>query len=124
MAVVCHILLGLPHRGCSWLFTIIQYIVQTVVFQVLNGKGLGPYFSDLLQQFPLDIQMVTQAFNLEGQAVIYAICPTCHHTYPPVSVKGILVYPQECDARSHGSLSGELLVQDKVMEDVMIHIPL
>jgi len=102
----------------------VQYIVQSTLFQALGERGFGGYFTSLLESFPLDIWTISWAFNLEGQAIIFAACSSCHMTYPPVSVKGIPVYPEECDWHSHGSLCGELLIRNKVVEDVVIHIPL
>jgi len=91
MVVACHVILGLPRRGCVWLFSMAQYIIQATT-QYLYHDDLPAYWQDLLSTFPRDVRTATTLFHLEAKATVYAACPKCHCTYKPTYKDGMPTY--------------------------------
>ena len=88
------------------------YIIQMTVSLALGLEGQesinnNPVLQLLLPEFPHD----------DSKAAIYAVCPICHSTYPPVeTAQGILTYQKMCDFHWYDSLCGQPLVHPKVIE--------
>lgn len=123
MIVACHVILGLPRRGCYWLFSMSQFIIQTTLLKAVAGT-LPPYFQAILNDFPRDIRTATDQFNLEGKATVYAACCKCHATHRPTYEGSILTYPERCNARYYGSRCGELLVRPKRIHHSQVFVPI
>ena len=123
MVVACHVILGLPRRGCIWLFSMAQYIIQAIV-QFLYPHDLPAYWQDLLSTFPRDVRTATTQFNLETKTTVYAVCPKCHCTYEPTYKDEIPTYRERCNYHRHGSSCGELLVRPKMIQNYRIFVPI
>jgi hypothetical protein len=123
MVVACHVVLGLPRRGCVWLFSMAQYIIQTTT-QYLYRDDLPPYWREVLGTFPRDVRTATTQFHLEAKATVYAACPRCHCTYEPTYKDGIATYRERCSYHRHGSSCGELLVRPKMIQNYQIFVPI
>ncbi|PPQ79206.1 hypothetical protein CVT26_000557 [Gymnopilus dilepis] len=126
MVVACHVILGLPRRGCSWLFSMCSYIVETTVKKVLGGTVSG-YFSDILAQWPRDVRTARDQFKLEANATVYAVCPKCNSTHKP-SYKSdspdIPFYPEKCSTRLYGKRCGEIILRPKSRGNARIWVPI
>jgi hypothetical protein len=81
MVVACHIVLNLGRRGCNFMLSMLQYILQLALMR--NGAKLSQRDQKLLSDFPVDARSPTELFRLDGKSIIYAVCPNpqCHHTY-------------------------------------------
>lgn len=134
MIVCCHVILGLPRRGCSWLFAMSGYIVQTTMFRLLGidrPDRLPADEADILNTFPKDVRTAMAQFNLESKATIYAVCPKCHQTYAPTYEDNnpIPVYPEFCGfkpkpGRRRGRKCRELLVRPKILNGHKFRVPI
>lgn len=142
MAVTCSVILNLPRRGCSWLFQITQFIIQTTVLKAISlvnnliASTLGiqsflpnieslPYFQSILSDFPRDIRTSTDQFNLDSQKTIYATCSQCHEIYAPTIHNGIPVYPKTCQRKTYGHPAcNRALVCQKQIEGRTIYVPI
>jgi hypothetical protein len=124
MIVVCHVILGFSRRGCYWLFSMTQYIIQTVYFNAVNRTTLSPYFQAILSGFPRDVRTATTKFHIEPKTTIYAACPNCHTTYEPTCNGPLPVYRERCNYRRYGSRCGELLMRPKTIGDVLVNVPI
>lgn len=123
MVLVCHIILGFPRRGCHWLFSRVQYIVQTTLFKAV-GNMFPAYFQGILSDFLRDVRTALDKFNLDAKATIRAVCPKCQETYPPQCEGDIPVYRERCNARHRGTRRGELLVRPKLVQGIFINVPI
>jgi hypothetical protein len=124
MIVACYIVLGFSRRGCYWLFSMTQFIIQTVVFKAFGKNPISTYFVGLLHGFPRDIRTATSHFSLDAKATIYAACPKCHATYKPTLDGKIPVYQERCNFRRYGTRCGELVVRPKEIHGHMVNVPI
>jgi hypothetical protein len=126
MVVACHVILSVSRRGCHWIFSMCQYILQTTILAALGTTVLPAYFQAILSGFPSDIRAATDKFHLESKFTVYAVCPKCHSTYKPeYPVKdGVPIYQERCNFRQYSSRCGELLVRPKIIENTRVNVPI
>ena len=124
MIAACHIILRVPRRGTSWLFSMCKIIIETVLHAVVDLVPAS--FTRPLRNFPHDIRAAMSQLNLEGNVTVYAVCPGCHAIYKPTMVDGIPTYPQQCHAHHHGIRCKEQLVRPKGFgkHKVQVYIPI
>lgn len=124
MVVACNVILGLSRRGCSWLFSMTQFIIQSTVMQAVGSEIISTYFQGLLSGFPKDVRAATEHFKLEAKATVYAVCPKCHATYKPTFEGSIPFYREQCNSRLYGSRCGELIVRPKLLHGHRVNVPI
>ncbi|KAF8825246.1 hypothetical protein HHX47_DHR7000450 [Lentinula edodes] len=70
-------------------------------YGLLHPGGTTDLQSKTLSDIPEDIRQLERKFNLDIETTIYAVCPRCSYTYPPIfsdnSPKP--TYPPECTYR-------------------------
>jgi len=128
MVTVCHVLLGVSRRGCTFMLRMVQYIIHLTLLR------LGPHLSQgdekLLSDIPTDPRATEKVFSLDNKTTILAVCPNpnCHFTYEPTfqGDSPIPIYPDIC---SHQEFKGErkcgtLLVKPQRMNGHTIHLPI
>lgn len=99
MVTVCHVLLGVSHRGCTFMLRMVQYIIHLTLLRL--GPDLSQGDEKLLGDIPTDLRATENAFSLDNKTTIFAVCPNpnCHFTYAP-SFQGdspIPIYPDTCN---------------------------
>jgi hypothetical protein len=116
MVTTCHVLLGVSHRGCSFLLNMVQYILHLTLFRV---GLLSQEDEKLLSNIPSDPRAADKAFSLSSKNTIFAVCPNpnCHFNYKP-SFKDdspIPIYPKICSHRefSGGQICGTTLLSKR-----------
>lgn len=124
MIVVCHVILGFSRRGCYWLFSMTEFIIQTTYYKAIENTTLSPYFQAVLSGFPRDVRTATAKFNLEPKTTVYAVCPKCHTTYKPAYDGHIAIYQERCNFRRYTSRCGELLVRPKTIRGFRVNVPI
>lgn len=67
-------------------------------FQPLNGGRMDPVHEDIIAEIPEKVRMALSQFDLEAKTTIYAVCPECHFTYPPIGDTSPK-YPLTCNNR-------------------------
>jgi hypothetical protein len=126
--VACSIVLEVSARGCHFIFSMLQYIVQ-LCFTRANAN-LGPREQKILADFPVDIRSATQRFRLDGKSTIFAVCPdpNCHRTYRPSfsDHSPIPSYPSLCNHKrfAGGSKCGTRLLRPRQIAGVEILVPI
>ena len=77
LVIACQVISGQSRRGCSFMFTMLQYLVQLCLMQ--DTKKLSPRNRLLLSDFPGNPRPAEKALHLDRQSIIFAICPkdTC-----------------------------------------------
>src|ERR1700678_1847856 len=119
---------GGPRRGCCFLLSMLQYILQLALSR--STFRLSPGDRKLLSDFPKDPDTAIKHFQLDGKSVIYAVCPNgkCHQTYKPTFEDGspIPIYPKYCTHKeySNGAHCRELLTRPRRIKDVDIDVPI
>ena len=80
MVVACHIVLNISRRGCNFMLSMLQYVVQLALMRIT--PNLSTREQKLMSDFPVDPRSATAQFRLDGKSVIYAVCPNpkCYHT--------------------------------------------
>jgi len=125
MVVVCHIILRFARRGCYWLFSICQYLIEVAVKRASHDKRTIPlYFEEIFGNFPRDVRAATANFNLDGKSTVHAACPKCHFIYEPDYRDNLPTYPQRCNASHYGTRCGEILVRPKKYRNHTINVPI
>ncbi|PPR02024.1 hypothetical protein CVT26_008718 [Gymnopilus dilepis] len=126
--VVLQVVLHLSRRGCRFFLAMVYYIIQLV----LLGKGLSLSIEDqkLLSDFPKDPETAMKQFLLEGNEVIYAVCPkaSCQKLYAPRFV-GTSPIPQYQMCCSHcelhdGNECGTRLTRPRFFGETQVEVPI
>jgi hypothetical protein len=104
--VVLQVILHNSRRGCHFVLSMLQYIVQLSLLR--NGRVLNVHNQKLLADFPKDPDTAIKQFKLETKEAIYAVCPKqkCQSLYPPAYQKDSPIprYPMFC---THKSFDGD-----------------
>lgn len=99
MVVAMQVVLKTSRRGCRFILTMLQYILQLAFMR--SNPTLSAQNQKILADFPIDADTATSKFNLGSKHTIYAVCPNlgCHKMYAPstTSDSPIPNYPQYCD---------------------------
>src|ERR1700690_381096 len=128
MAVACHIVLNVGRRGCSFMLSMLQYIVQLALMRVT--PNLSARDQKLMSDFPVDPRSAAAQFQVEGKSVVYAVCPNpkCHCTYKPTfdGDSPIPQYPRLCNHREFVTGRGckERLTKPRVVMGVELQVPI
>ena len=116
---MCHVLLGVSHRGCTFLLNMVQYILHLARFHIASGL-LSQDDEKLLSEIPSDPHASEKAFSLSSKNTIFAVCPNsnCHFNYKPSFKDGspIPIYPKLCSHREYpgGQECGTALLKPRV----------
>jgi len=115
LVIACQVILGQSRRGCSFMFSMLQYLVQLCLMR--DTEKLSPRDRLLLSDFPSDPRPAEKALHLDRQSIIFAICPkdTCHQSHKPTfnSNSPIPIYPKYCLGRHFGKPCKEELLSPK-----------
>lgn len=128
MVTVCHVLLGVSRRGCTFMLQMIQYIIQLTLLRL--GPDLSQGDEKLLSDIPSDPRATEKAFSLDNKTSIFAVCPNpnCHFTYEPTfrCDSPIPIYPDTCNHREFrgGKKCGTPLLKRRCVNGHTIHLPI
>lgn len=97
IVVVCNVMMGVSRRAGDLLLGLLTITLRCAFLDKSTNLSLRQ--QSILNQIPRTIDTVLSKFNLDSKTTTYAVCPTCHCTYPPKFVLGSTVpsYPKECD---------------------------
>jgi hypothetical protein len=131
MVVACHIVLGVGRRGCHFMLSMVQYIIQLSFMRSnTNSKKLSQRDQKIMADFPVDVRSATAQFSLEGKHMVYATCPNpkCHRTYKPVfeGDSPIPKYPTFCSHREFhdGSSCKQRLLRPRGINNRETQVPI
>ena len=128
MVIVCHVLLGVSRRGCTFMLQMIQYIIHLTLLRL--GPDLSQGDEKLLSDIPSDPRAIEKAFSLDNKTTIFAVCPNpnCHFTYEPTfeGDSPIPVYPDTCNHLEFrgGTKCGTPLLKQRCVDGHTIHLPI
>ena len=128
MVTVCHVLLGVSRRGCTFMLSMIQYIIRLSLLHL--GPDLSPGDEKLLSDIPTDHLATERAFSLDARTTIFAVCPNpnCHSTYEPRfrDDSPIPIYPDTCTHLEFrdGKKCGTPLLKPRRTNGHTIHLPI
>jgi hypothetical protein len=128
MVTVCHVLLGVSRRGCTFMLRMVQYIIHLTLLRL--GPNLSQGDEKLLSDIPTDPRATEKAFSLDNKTTILAVCPNlnCHFTYEPTfqGDSPIPIYPDTCTHREYkgGRKCGTPLLKPRRTNGHTIHLPI
>src|SRR5271169_4972828 len=128
MVTVCHILLGVSRRGCTFMLRMAQYIIHLTLLRL--GPNLSQGDEKLLSDIPIDPHATEKAFCLDNKTTILAVCPNpnCHFTYEPTfqGDSPIPIYPDTCNHHEFkgGRKCGTSHLKPRCMNGHTIHLPI
>jgi hypothetical protein len=128
MVTVCHVLLGVSRRGCTFMLSMIQYIIHLTLLRL--GPDLSQGDEKLLSDVPTDHRASERAFSLDAKTTILAVCPNpnCHFTYEPrfQNDSPIPIYPDTCTHLEFpdGKKCGTPLLKPRRTNGHTIHLPI
>jgi len=93
-----------------------------------TGVNLSPRERKVLQDFPSDPRTVDDAFQLDPESTIYAVCPDnqCQATHPPKFLNGspVPLYPSRCRNRRFGKRCNTILLRPRTIANQTIYTPI
>lgn len=105
-ALVLNILGHVPRRWSDVTLHLLKLVMEsTSQASACNAEGRSfthsrvssrEFDASAYKGFPLSIQTVRKAFNLEARTVTYASCPACSFIYAPVRRGKVDIYPAVC----------------------------
>ena len=126
LVIACQVILGQSRRGCSFMFTMLQYLVQLCLMR--DTEKLSPRDRLLLSDFPGDPRPAEKALRLDRQPIIFAICPknSCHQSHKPTFDLGspLPIYPKRCLGRHFGVPRKEELLRPKRIQGNVVFLPI
>jgi Transposase family tnp2 len=128
MVAVCHVLLGVSRRGCTFMLSMVQYIIHLTLLRL--GPDLSQGDEKLLGDIPMDHRAIERAFSLDNRTTILAVCPNlnCHFTYEPTfqDDSPIPIYPDTCNHLEFqgGKKCGTSLLKPRHVNGHTIHLPI
>ena len=125
LVVACQVILGQSRRGCSFMFSMLQYLVQLCLMR--NTQNLSQRDRSLLSDFPADPHPAEKALHLDRQSTIFAICPnnSCQQSHKPTFNPDfpIPIYPKCCQGRQFGKCCKEELLFPKQVQGTVVFLP-
>lgn len=126
LVIACQVILGQSRRGCSFMFSMLQYLVQLCLMR--DTEKLSPRDRLLLSDFPGDPRPAEKALRLDRQSIIFAMCPkdSCHQIHKPTFNSGspIPIYPKYCQGRHFGNPCKEELLRPKRIQGNVVFFPI
>src|ERR1700761_266927 len=102
LGIVCHVIMGLGTDPTNFILATVTLIIKMVMSLRTRKKGDGTEEydaeqKDILGQLPTSLHIAMKQFNLNGKTMQYAMCPSCHHTHPPINpAAAVPSYPETC----------------------------
>ncbi|KAJ7738839.1 hypothetical protein DFH07DRAFT_965938 [Mycena maculata] len=102
LGIVCHVIMGLGTDPTNFVLQTVTLIIKMVMslHAVKTADGKEEYDAgqkDILGELPTTLYTAMKRFNLDGKTMQYAMCPSCHHTHPPLNpAAAVLTYPETC----------------------------
>ncbi|KAF8957902.1 hypothetical protein BDZ97DRAFT_1669160, partial [Flammula alnicola] len=81
IVVISSVLMGASRRMAELLLSLVCVALHWAFTD--GSRDLNSTEQSILDQLPRTLETVLAKFNLEGKTTTYAVCPTCHCTYPP-----------------------------------------
>jgi hypothetical protein len=80
----------------------------------------------LHSKFPTDIRTARLNLDIEADTTVYASCPKCRCTYPPLKNGRVLAWPSECTWRPfpNSRPCGQSLVKSGVVDGQSVRVPI
>ena len=126
LVVACQVILGQSRRGCSFMFSMLQYLVQLCIMR--DTDKISQRDRRLLSNFPADPRPAQKALHLDRQSTILAICPddSCHQSHKPTFNPGspIPIYPKLCQGLHFGKRCEEELLRPKHIQGNVVFLPI
>jgi len=128
MVTVCNVLLGVSRRGCTFMLSMVQYIIHLSLLRL--GPDLSQGDEKLLSDIPGDPRAIEKAFSLDNKTTILAVCPNpnCHFTYEPTfqDDSPIPIYPDTCNHLEFpgGTKCGTPLLKPRRSNGHTVHLPI
>ena len=102
LGIVCHVIMGLATDPTNFVLQTVTLIIKMVMslHTTKTADGEEEYDAeqkDILGQLPTTLYTAMKQFKLDGKTMQYAMCPSCHHTHPPINPDAaVLSYPETC----------------------------
>ena len=126
LVIACQVIFGQGHRGCLFMFSMLQYLVQLCLMQ--NTENLSQCDWALLSNFPADPWPAQKALLLECRSTIFAICPkhSCQQSHKLTFNPGspIPVYLKHRLGHYFGKPCKQELLHPKEIQGSVIFVPL
>ena len=126
MITMCHVLLSVSRHGCTFMLSMVQYIIHLILLRL--GPNLSQDDKKLLSDIPTDPCAIERAFLLENKSTILAICPNpdFHFTYEPTfhGNSPIPIYPDKCEHHEflHGKKCSTPLLKPWSVNGHIVHL--
>lgn len=124
LVVVLNLFGHLARPGCNFALRVLQVLVRCALE---NDGNLSPWHKSVMDNFPTDIRTVRKVFDLDPTLIVYATCPRCCYTHPPIFTSGSKVahYPSRCEYIRYkgGRPCATKLTKNKVQDKESVRVP-
>ena len=119
-------MLGQSHHGCSFMFSMLQYLVQLCLMRD-TGK-ISQHDWHLLSSSPADPHPAKKVLFLDHQLTIFTIClnDSCQQSHKPTfnPESPIPIYPKFCQGLHFGKCCKEELLLPKHIQGNVVFLPI
>lgn len=127
LALVLQVLGGVARKVCNLTLKLLKSFLELALGR--DGRMLTKTDRDILAHFPSDIRTVRHLFGMDPTVVVWAACPSCSATYPPVHSSDrtpIPVYPARCTSKafSNSQPCNARLTKNGVLNGESIRVPI
>ncbi|CAK5269091.1 unnamed protein product [Mycena citricolor] len=98
LALVCHVIVGISSDPVNLIMTFVNTIVQaTMSLSSRDGRATATQ-TYVLNELPTSLESALRRFKIDPLTVVYAMCPTCHHTHAAKDdrLSGEALYAETC----------------------------
>jgi hypothetical protein len=104
LGTICHVVAGLRAEICEFIINSAIILVKLAMTTGLQEAKYDAHQEFTLKQLPSSLYTALSKFNIDGEATLYAVCPSCNYTHQPSynPVSTTTSYPTHCIHRLAG----------------------
>jgi hypothetical protein len=106
IGVVLNVVLGLARNPCDFVLKAMLMVVKLAMTVGHPGVKYNDAQEEVLKKLPCTLRSALKSLNIDGKFTTYAVCQSCHHTYPPLksSSDNDPQYPGQCTQMIPGEI--------------------
>ena len=104
LGTICHVVAGLGAEICEFIISSAIILVKLAMTTGLQEMTYNAHQEFTLKQLPSSLYTSLSKFNVDGEATLYAVCPSCNYTHAPSynPISTTTSYPPRCIHRLAG----------------------
>ena len=100
LGAICHVVVGVRTEVCEFILSSAVMLIKLAMSTGLPSSEMEYNATQelMLKQLPTSLYTALGKFNIDGDAALYAVCPSCSYTYQPSydPISTTPSYPTHC----------------------------